>query len=132
MRYFILLLFILCAYGCSNKNNNQIQKSDYIIDTTLQFEYIDIPFNEYQPKCKSKVNIEEKDAFNIACEIINKMHNHEIILHLPLRMRLINDSVWIIRNMNVSKNPNEILFGGAIYLEIRKSDGCILKSIIEE
>ena len=134
MRYFKLLIFILCIYGCSEKNKKiQIQNNDYIIDTTLQIEYIDdASFERFQMKYNNSVEIREEDAFNIACEAIKKMQNHGIKLHLPLRMHLVNDSIWIIRNEPIPSKGNEIFFGNSVYLEIRKMDGLILKGIIEE
>lgn len=131
MKYIKLLLIILCVYSCNDKKKSQHQENTYyIIDTTLQFYYNyykhDSCFSEYQTNYS---NIDEIDAFNIACKEIKSLEKDGIDLYLPLRMYLLNDSVWIVYN---NPSSNEIVFGGDVYLEIRKKDGCILKGIIGE
>ena len=49
----------------------------------------------------------------------------------PIHIRLIEDKIWIIYGFPQTKN-NEIIMGGGLYIEMKKSNGAIIKEIIEE
>ena len=131
MKYLFFLITIFCIHSCRNKETEQIKEGiDYVIDSTLKPSYVDItPLSDTKIKRKQECKVDLKGAFNIAKKDIQILN---LELRLPLRMHLYNDSIWIIQNGTVTPKSNEVYFGGDVYLEIRESDGFILKSIIGE
>ena len=131
MKYLFILITIFCIYGCRSKETEQIKEGiDYVLDSTLQPSYVDVtPFSETKIKKKREGKVDLKSAFNIAKKNIQILN---LELHLPLQMCLFNDSIWIIQNGTATPKSNEVYFGGDVYLEIRESDGFILKRIIGE
>lgn len=127
----LLPIMFFCLCGCNTKQNPPIQEGvDFIIDTTLQMEYADTPYE--LSNCINKPVNSASDAFIVARSAINELKDEGIELCLPLRIHLVYDSIWIVRNEPNAFDKNMILFGGSTYMEIRKKDGCFLKSIIEE
>lgn len=131
MKYLFILITTFCIYSCRSKKMEQIKEGiDYVLDSTLQPSYVNIaPFSETKIKKKQEGKVDLKDAFNIAKKNIQILN---LELHLPLQMYLFNDSIWIIQNGTATPKSNEVYFGGDVYLEIRESDGFILKRIIGE
>lgn len=131
MKYLFIFITIFCTHSCKNKDTEQIKEGiDYVLDSKLQPSYVDIaPFSDKKIKKKQEYKADLKSAFNIAKKNIQLLN---LELRLPLRMYLFNDSIWIIQNGIATPKNNEVYFGGDVYLEIRESDGFILKSIIGE
>lgn len=131
MKYLFILITTFCIYSCRNKETEQIKEGiDYVLDSTLQPSYVDIvPFPDTKTRKEQECKVDLEGAFNIAKDNIQRLN---IELRLPLRMCLFNDSIWIIQNGTATPKSNEVYFGGDVYLEIRESDGFILKGIIGE
>lgn len=136
-KYAILLALLpLCLISCNVRKPSVIsirEEVNFIIDTTLQQEYVDTkPFERYDTANTKKMIVSVEAAFERVKPSINNLIEEGIIeIQGPFHICLINDSIWIIRNEPDSK-IGKLLFGGAVYYEIRKADGCILKAIIEE
>ena len=136
-KYVILLaLLSLCFTSCNVRNPSAIsirEEANFIIDTTLRQEHMDIqPFEEYDTTNAKKRIVSAEAAFERVKSSINNLIDEGIIgLQDTFHIHPIHDSIWITRNKSVSKT-GEWLFGGGVYYEIRQADGCILKSIIEE
>jgi len=131
-----LTLLYLCLAGCSvrkSKTTNIQEEVSFIIDTTLQQEYVDVkPFEGCDTISTNKIIVSVEDVFEKVKPCINSLVKEGIIeIQGPLHIHLINDSIWIVRSKPVSKT-NELFFGGTVYYEIRKNDGFVLKRIIEE
>lgn len=131
-----LALLFLCLVGCNvkrSKTANIREEMNFIVDTTLQQEYVDVkPFEECDTVNTNKMIASVKDVFEKVKPSINSLIEEGIIeIRGPLHIHLINDSIWIVRSEPASK-IDELLFGGTVYYEIRKIDGCTLKRIIEE
>ena len=131
MKHFIYILITFCIYSCKCKESGQIQEGiDYVLDSTLLLDYLDVnPFLESETEKEPAYEADLEKVFSMAKKDIQRMN---IELFLPLKMHLHNDSIWIIRNGEPKLQPNEIYFGGGAYMEIRKSDGFVLKRILEE
>jgi hypothetical protein len=103
--------------GMNNENN--IPKINYVINTSLSSsDYFDI--EGYFPKdgLVSRAEI----AFQIAEPILNDIYGKEHIeKEKPFSINLEND-IWIIEG-HLEKG----LVGGVAYMEIRKSNGEVLK-----
>lgn len=131
-----LTLLYLCLAGCSvrkSKTTNIWEEVSFIIDTTLQQECVDIkPFEECDTITTNKMIVSVEHAFERVKPSINSLIEEGVIeVQGPFHIHLIHDSIWIVRSEPVSK-IDELLFGGAVYYEIRKNDGFVLKRIIEE
>ena len=132
----LLALLPLCLMSCNVRKPSVVsirKEINFIIDTALQREYVDTKsFEGYDTTNTKKMIVSAEAAFERVKPSINNLIEEGIIeIQGPFHIRLINDSIWIIRNEPASK-IGELLFGGAVYYEIRKADGCILKGIIEE
>lgn len=131
-----LALLLLCLAGCNvkgSKTANIREEVNFIIDTTLRKEYVDVkPFEECDTISTNKMIVSVEDAFEKVKPSIKSLIEQGVIeIQGPLHIHLINDSIWIVKSEPVSR-IDELLFGGTVYYEIRKNDGFILKCIIEE
>ena len=103
----------------------------FVMDTTMCRAYLDVHQfsnqNEYNetivsvPQLKRRIN-----------EVMSPIL-HQKIIDTPdyFTMKLINDSIWIVRGIQKNKNDT-IYFGNEIYIEVCKQNGKIIKSIIGE
>lgn len=96
-------LFLLLALSCqqkTEKEGRQLKKQ--------------IPPNGFVPN--------KQTASKIAEAILLEIYGEEILNQIPFQVLLLGDSVWAVRGMY--KEP---MIGGVVYIEIKKSDGEILK-----
>ena len=131
---FITLLLLLTT-SCSKKGNSV--PSDYVVDTTLTIDYPDaIGEISYIPKHWSGGEVPTAEiAYKVVEPSLIRALGRELMnSEKPFRINLV-DSIWIIR----STFPEPIItkdymdWGGmCIYMEIRKSNGEIVKSILEK
>lgn len=133
-----ILLFMLyfCLCSCNMKRQKLIASThniSFVVDTNLQREYLDVKsFKEFGIANERGTIFSAEAAFNIVEPHINSLIEEDIIASQQVfHIALINDSIWIIKGEPISK-ANELIFGGAVYYEIRKCDGYLLKCIVEE
>ena len=105
---------------------------DFIVDSTLERIYL----NENQhlsipQKWRGGEVKTAADAYKIAEPEFLFINNCNIELEKPFHINLVNDSIWIVYAYPQPVN-NDIYMGGGMYMEILKSNGGILKMIIEE
>lgn len=135
MKYFLLItMSVFCITSCNMRRQKARDTSNnmkFVIDTNLQQEYLDVdPLIEYMTGTQKSIISAEK-AFEKVKPSINDLVEKGIIHQTPFHIHLVNDSIWIIRN-EVTSSEKELFFGGTVYFEVRKKDGCILKCIVEE
>lgn len=129
----VLLFFCIIVYNTKREIVSIQEGGNFVIDTTLQREYEDVKFiKDHETSHTSKVIVSAKAAFERVKPSVNSLIQEGIIgIQDSFRIRLVNDSIWIIKSEPVSET-GKLQFGGAVYYEIRKVDGYILKSVIEE
>jgi hypothetical protein len=127
-RFFSSILVIIFAVGCGTKTvtytdsaNEKKQTPNYIINKNLSSDdYSDIKGCFLEEGVVSSAEI----AFSIAEPILKNIYGDEIIEgEKPFSVNLEND-VWVIEG-----HLEEGWEGGVAYIEIRKSNGEILKVI---
>ena len=100
---------------------------DFVLDTTLQREYLDEPedssiLNNNKEICSAEA------AFKMAEPLLNRAYGKEnISFQKPFRINLV-DNIWVIFG-TLRKATEGVVLGGTAYMEIRKDDGKILKAI---
>lgn len=124
----IIGLFISLVLGaCTNK-----PKIEVIEDESLGLQNPDICFdykeNGFVPN--------KETAAKIAVAVWSPIYGEEAINNeTPYRVKLIEDSIWIVEGSFIGeKDLRHLLFkdailGGTAYVEIRKSDGKVLRMI---
>ena len=101
----------------------------FIIDTALKRNYLDVKDNFMQiPKGWKGGEVKTAaEAFEIA-QTLRFYDDMEFVN--PFHINLVNDERWILYYS--PEKEGVIIFGGDAYIEIRKSDGTILKYILGE
>lgn len=149
--FYIFVIFLFCN-NCSPKRTNidgvafidgilidttaiewikDTTGLDYILDTTLKREYLDELKDSFplSLNCKSVPSAEA--AFKIAEPLLNDAFGKDnIAFQKPFRIKLIND-IWVIYGTLPKAKGGRVL-GGTAYIEIRRSDGQVLKVIHSE
>lgn len=101
---------------------------DFILDTTLQREYIDVQEDSSALSVNSKDVFSAEVAFKIAEPLLNSAYGKDnITSQKPFRIKLINN-VWVIAG-TLPKTKGGRVLGGTAYIEIKKSNGQVLKAI---
>ena len=124
-------VILLVCVRCSLKKNYFISDIPFVMDTTMCRAYLDVHQsynqNEYSKTIASVSQL--KRRINEVLSPILKMK----IIETPdsFTMNLINDSIWIVKGIQNTKN-NYIYFGNEIYIEVCKQNGKIIKVIIGE
>ena len=78
--------------------------------------------NQETESSTSNKDLEKEKAIKLAEEIALKEYGTIIKNELPLKARLIGDSVWIVKG-TLRKGAD----GGTVYIELRKIDNKLLK-----
>ena len=127
---------LCCVSGCVSRKQSSdellAKNFEYVIDTTLQQEYTDV-----EPSTEKVVYPITVESVNQVIDIIKPIIQScvkEGILQNEQTKVCINlvDTIWLVRT-NVVMTDNDVFYlGGAIYLEINKTDGGILKFVVEE
>jgi hypothetical protein len=122
------LLLIFLIQSCIDEKNKQVEslhkeKEEYVMDKTLTTDFYKeyagyIPVEGIVPNAKVAVGI----AQSVCTEIYGK---DLVEKEKPFRVNL-NDDIWIVEG-TLHSNGNWIMFGGTIHVEIRKSNGEIIK-----
>lgn len=120
----VLLVLVLLTVACSKikqRSNNEETKDTLrtfkVIERPLGYDNVDgiDKIEGYVPNADIAVQISEL----VLCNIYKK---ELIIEQRPYNVFLKNNSVWCIEG-----NLSDDMEGGVFYIEIRKSDGAILK-----
>lgn len=125
--FYVLVLFIVsCTNSTSNveKEKQLPQKPEYVIDDSLSTDfYIDMqgyfPVEGFVPTADVAVRIAE-------CVLSEIYGKENIEKEKPFSVNLQN-GVWIIEGSIPDMNDSLITFYGESYMEIKKSNGEILK-----
>ena len=113
-------------------NKKYIKDVDYVIDTTLYLEHLDIELPDISIDSNQSEVLLPTHVINIIkSEIDDLLERQEISPQFPIHINLVDDSVWIAKG-SFDFQEDEIVFDRIVYLEIRKKDGYILKRVIEE
>lgn len=136
MKYPTLFFFIgLLCVSCGSKIkkvaiSEAITTStypDFIIDTTLQRAYLEYSMASSMPDDWSGEVSSAEIAFRVAEPILKSgFGEEEIENQKPFSINLINNEIWVIDG-TLHQHENEIVMGGTAYMEIRKSNGEIIK-----
>ena len=128
-----LLICITLFHSCSYKPlDKHLVSSEYVVDSTLERNYKEYEDCYFIPNNHDGKSVETaQKAFEIAKPILYEMNKNNIENLTPIHIRLIEDKIWIIYGFPQTKN-NEIIMGGGLYIEMKKSNGAIIKAIIEE
>lgn len=127
-KFFVLLALFAVSCTTSTSNIKEEKKSsqqpEYVIDDSLSGDfYVDmesyVPSEGYVPTADVAVRI----AKCVLCEIYGKEY---IEKDKPFSVNLKN-GVWIIEGNIPETNDSIMTFGGQSYIEIKKSNGEILK-----
>lgn len=125
----LFFVLILLAASCTNStsiNNKKetLSKPEYVIDDSLSNAYY-INMNSYIPK---EGLIPTADiAVKIAQCVLTRIYGKEIIEEeKPFSVNLKNE-IWIIEGSAPRTKNSTLILGGQSYMEIRKSNGEILK-----
>ncbi len=125
----LVLVAVLVAVSCTNgtshiKEEKQLsQQSEYVIDDSLSANfYVDlkgyVPTEGFVPTADVAVKIAQ-------CVLFEIYGKESIEKEMPFSVNLEN-GVWIIEG-NLKTNDTIVTFGGESYMEIKKSNGEILK-----
>lgn len=102
---------------------------NYIVDSTLQRQYIDEENLLKRITNHEIINIEQ--LYHIIEPILSKTWgDEEITIQKPFRINQI-DTIWIITGTLPRLKNGEDVLGGVFYMEVRK-DGVLQKSIHSE
>ncbi|WP_158963816.1 YbbC/YhhH family protein [Myroides fluvii] len=120
----IFLVLVLLTFACSK--TIQTSKEKEVKDSLRTFNIINMPLNYDGINGIDKVEGYVSDA-NIAVQIaelilFNIYKKELIIKQRPYNVFFKNNSVWCIEG-----SLSDDMEGGVFYIEIRKSDGAILK-----
>lgn len=133
------LIFAFCV-SCNTKaeRTNSIDKADslsypdFVVDTTLQRQYLEDSTTSSMPNDWSGEVSSPEIAFKIAEPILNSCFGKEAIAsQKPFSINLIDNKIWVLEG-TLHQPQNGIIMGGTAYIEIRKSNGEILKIIHSE
>ncbi len=134
----LLILSLLVSCNLRKKSTIDFNKNnllDFVIDSTLERYYLEDSTLNFMPNnWEGEVTTAEM-AFKIAEPIlIEAWGEKDIMRQKPFTINLIDNEIWIIEgNLQQSGTKIEdIVFGGSAYMEIRKSNGEILKSVYGE
>lgn len=118
-----ILLFLMTAIICGCE-----RKRDFVMDPTLQRQYLnDSTFYVIPDNWTGEVKTAE-EAFCIAIPVLEEGFGKEDVNHQkPFIINLIDD-IWVIEGTLHQSNA-EIIYGGTAYIEIKKSNGAILKIV---
>ncbi|WP_353102282.1 YbbC/YhhH family protein [Myroides odoratus] len=120
----VVLVLVFLAVACSK--SVQRSNDEEIKDTVRAFKVIEIPmeYDHIEGIGQVKGYVPTADiAVQIAELILFPIYKKEsIIEQRPYHVFLKNNSIWCIEG-NLSDNRE----GGVFYIEIRKSDGAVLK-----
>lgn len=131
---YLLILLIGLVINTNCIQNRKLYNIDapFIMDTTLSRcythdiipSYIDL----YNKAIITHDELKEKVG-TVLYPIVEKK-----IITMPnyFITNLVQDSIWVVKGINKPLHNDEIGFGNAIYLEIAKKDGSLIKCIIEE
>lgn len=121
-----ILLFLIIAIICGCKG-----KRDFVMDPTLQRQYLnDSTFYVIPDNWTGEVKTAE-EAFGIAIPVLEEGFGKEDVNHQkPFIINLIDD-IWVIEG-TLHQSDSEIIYGGTAYIEIKKSNGAILKIVHSE
>lgn len=125
--FFILALFVMsCTSNTSNmrEETQQSQQPEYVMNNSLSTDYyIDmkgyIPVEGLVPTADVAVKIAE-------CVLFEIYGKEKIEKEKPFSVNL-RDGVWIIEGNIPDIKNGDITFCGQVYMEIKKSNGEILK-----
>ncbi|CAK7076337.1 MAG: NTF2 fold immunity protein [Bacteroides sp.] len=125
--FFILALFVMsCTSNTSNmrEETQQSQQPEYVMNDSLSTDYyIDmkgyIPVEGLVPTADVAVKIAE-------CVLFEIYGKEKIEKEKPFSVNL-RDGVWIIEGNIPDIKNGDITFCGQVYMEIKKSNGEILK-----
>lgn len=125
--FFILALFVMsCTSNTSNmrEETQQSQQPEYVMNDSLSTDYyIDmkgyIPVEGLVPTADVAVKIAE-------CVLFEIYGKEKIEKEKPFSVNL-RDRVWIIEGNIPDIKNGDITFCGQVYMEIKKSNGEILK-----
>lgn len=125
--FFILALFVMsCTSNTSNmrEETQQSQQPEYVMNDSLSTDYyIDmkgyIPVEGLVPTADIAVKIAE-------CVLFEIYGKEKIEKEKPFSVNL-RDGVWIIEGNIPDIKNGDITFCGQVYMEIKKSNGEILK-----
>lgn len=129
-KLFLLLgtLPILLQPSCEDKKCKNMKflseiKEDYILDSCLTREF----YKEYSMDIsKEGIVLTPEIAVGIAQSIWIGIYGEEVVeKEKPFSVNL-DDDIWIVEGTLPSSN-NQVMFGGTLYIEIRKSNGEIIK-----
>lgn len=106
----------------------------YIVDTTLR------PFPEYLEDtmdCRNyntrPVSTVEEVFLLLKPNIISLIREQYIWPNVIAYINLVDNDIWVVNVVLPQEKQNNIqAFGGSVYYEVKKSNGCILKAIIGE
>lgn len=122
-----ILFFLIIAIigGCK-------RKSDFVVDSTLQRQYLNDSALYVMPDNWTGEVKTAEEAFCIAMPVLEEGFGKEDVNNQkPFVINLINDDIWIIEG-TLHQSDAEIIYGGTAYIEIKKSNGAILKIIHSE
>lgn len=119
-----ILLFLIIAIigGCKGKR-------DFVIDPILQRQYLnDSTFYVMPDNWIGEVKTAE-EAFSIAIPVLEEGFGKENVnCQKPFVINLIDNDIWVIEG-TLHQSGSEIIYGGTAYMEIKRSNGAILKII---
>ncbi|MBB1140691.1 YbbC/YhhH family protein [Myroides sp. WP-1] len=124
MKNSVLIVLVLLIFAC---NKTMQTSNDHDTRDTLRiFEVTEIPldYDNFDGIDKTEGYVPNADiAVQIAESILFNIYKKELIIEQrPYNVFFKNNSVWCVEG-NLSKEMD----GGVFYIEIRKSDGAILK-----
>lgn len=128
--FFVIGVFISLILGACTSTDKP--KIEVIEDESLGFQNPDVCFDY-----KENGFVPDKEtAAKIAVAVWSPIYGEEDInKEMPYRVKLIEDSIWIVEGSFNGKNDlkhflfKDSMLGGTAYVEIRKSDGKVLRMI---
>lgn len=136
IKAYILLLLLSLISGCTAKREKfigSVSNIHFIVDTTLQRQYLDVkPFDNPDTLQTKNPICSAEEVFQKIKPNINRLITKGVIWNNQVfHINLVYDSIWVIWSKPMTE-ANELLFGGTIYYEIHRNDGYLLKSVLEE
>lgn len=105
-RFFFFISIVLLGYGFLSLNCNNPTKKDQPTSSSP----------------KTAEDLEKEKVLKVAEEIAFKEYGNVIKNELPLKARLVGDSVWVIEG-TLPQGAD----GGAVYIELGRTDHKLLK-----
>ena len=126
---FILgLLLLLLIQSCIDEKDKQVEslhkaKEEYVLDETLTTDFYE-GYAGYIPAEGIVPN--PKIAVGIAQSVWTGIYGKNLVEKEKPFLVNLDDDIWIVEG-TLSSNGNWITLGGTLYIEIRKSNGEIVK-----